>query len=76
MDLAINPLGPWEAMGLPPVRPGSGPTCSGLPCKLSNVLRGRFSLRSSGSNDVLSCHVLRPLYTVHQPTVSSLHSRR
>lgn len=43
MDLAINPLGPWEAMGLPPVRPGSGPTCSGLPgtqpCNRTDLVR-------------------------------------
>lgn len=30
-DLALLPTGPWTKMGLPAVRNGTGPTCSGLP---------------------------------------------
>ncbi|OAA81935.1 Beta-lactamase/transpeptidase-like protein [Akanthomyces lecanii RCEF 1005] len=60
-DLALLPTGPWTKMGLPAVRNGNGPTCSGLP-----------GTKKCTSNDLIDAINRKPL--VELPGATPLYS--
>ncbi len=60
-DLALLPTGPWTKMGLPAVRNGTGPTCSGLP-----------GTKKCTSNDLIDTINRKPL--VELPGATPLYS--
>ncbi|EJP71043.1 Beta-lactamase-type transpeptidase [Beauveria bassiana ARSEF 2860] len=60
-DLALTPDGPWTKMGLPAVRNGTGPTCSGL-----------LGTQKCTSHDIIDAINRKPL--VELPGATPLYS--